>query len=101
MNYCAIITYLSCRQTKVHTGSRLTYVYERSEQMFAERNTSGTVAVLLRLFSRKSVQSLCYDYFQETLCSHCVVMTIFKENFALTVVLRIFSKKNCAVTVLL
>jgi hypothetical protein len=35
--------------------------------MFAERNTS--------------VQSLCcYDYFQEILCSHCVVMIAFKKN---------------------
>ena len=81
MNYYVIIIYLSCRQTKVDTGCRLTYVYERSEQMFAERNTSGTVAVLLQLFSRKTVQSLwCYDYFQEKLCSHRDVMIIFKKN---------------------
>jgi len=79
---------MSCHQTKVDTGCKLTYVYERSEQMFAERNTSGTVAVLLRLFSRKTVQSLwCYDYFQEKLCSPCGVMIILKKNCAVTVVL--------------
>jgi len=58
---------MSLRQTKEYGDSRLRYVYERSEQMFAERNTSGTVAVLLRLFSRKTAESLCYDYFQEKL----------------------------------
>jgi hypothetical protein len=76
---------MSCRQTKVYTGSRLTHVHESSEQMFTERNTSDTVAVLLQLFSSKTVQSLCcYKYFQEKLCSHCVVI-IFKKNCAITV----------------
>lgn len=42
--------------------------------MFTERNTSG-----------KSL--CCYDHFQENLCSHCVVMIIFKKNCAVTVVL--------------
>jgi hypothetical protein len=86
---------MSCRQTKVYTGSRLTHVRERSGQIFTERNTSDTVTLLLRLFSRKIVQSLCcYDYFQEKLCSHCVVMIIFKKNCAVTVVLWLSSRKT-------
>jgi hypothetical protein len=63
---------MPCRQTKVYTGSRLTYVHEGSEQMF----TNVT----------PKIQSLCcYDYFKEKLCSHCGVMIIYK---------------NCEVTVL-